>query len=203
MNPSKLDAWITGNHGEDHPNNIEQRSRCEACGELDIVEADMAEQCGGKALCEHCYGVEEIRLCVWCYSPNELDSMWAADVSKRYRARDHFELFCEACGEDLAEDKGISREAFEAEYLDAREAECMRDSRGKSLPERIEQICRAWEWRFLPRGKREEMSSAQRAEYLKAEAGKLCERFADTAPIDLTGFEATILRNATKGDFRK
>ena len=32
MNKGQLDAWITGNHGEDHPDNVEEdQTRCPWC----------------------------------------------------------------------------------------------------------------------------------------------------------------------------
>jgi len=32
MNRNQLDAWITGNYGEDHPNNVEHE--CLGCGKI-------------------------------------------------------------------------------------------------------------------------------------------------------------------------
>lgn len=197
---SKLDAWITGNYGEGHPANRELHLQCESCRQANIVAADMREQCWELAICEQCYRKGE-RICTWCLSPHDIDSMWACDTSSR--ASEGYELFCEICAESYRDDHGMGMDAFEAEHIEARSAEARMDSRGKNLPERLYQVCRAWEWRFLPPVKAESMSRAERESYLRSEAGKLCELFADTGIEGLSGFHSAVFIAAMRGEFRK
>lgn len=185
---ANLDAWITGNYGEDHPDNQDPDPiRCQEC-RSHFEPEDMSEM-HPEALCSACYD-NGFRICTSCEDPAHVDDMRAEDLSETWCDHCLQSLLCDesqltSWADNLSEMQYVEQSVF---------------ARLQPLPERIACACIAHEWRFLPRSKREALTYRERIAYLRAEANKLVMRFASGTE---SGFERNIWRAVTKGDFRK
>jgi len=213
MSRLRMDAWITGNYGEDHPDNRERFEKCEACGERESIEDLIDSGDDSRFICWECFHNHEMRLCDGCGDCFPLDDMLSDKLpsearkvkARELRIRIDCETYCEACKCELCENcKGhpdFCRD--ELCLIPLRSREAMEAARGGSLPQRIQAFCDAEPWRFLPREKRESMSASARRVYLAERCGELCSRFAEYALDELSGFERGIWEAVTKGDYRK
>lgn len=85
MNNGKLDAWITGNYGESHPDNSVARVACLLCGEsFDTRDAD------GAPLCETCITTRGAFVCSWCGDVDGANGLFKSNDD---------ETICNACVE--------------------------------------------------------------------------------------------------------
>lgn len=65
-----LDAWITGNYGEDHPDNTDDRSDRErhdaACRAIDAERDERARRAAWSWVLNNCNGIDNIGTCPIC-----------------------------------------------------------------------------------------------------------------------------------------
>lgn len=100
-----LDNWITGNFGENHPDNVEPQERCKECNSeysAENMSADYPE-----SICKTCYS-DGARICSACGDSDHIDSLLSENPDSIPRLafllqRGRFpnrETFCESCMEE-------------------------------------------------------------------------------------------------------
>jgi len=109
MSRVKLDAWITGNYGEDHPDNTPALEFCDGC--LNDIEPENMSENNPESICADCYRAGA-RRCDYCGELEKIEAMFSeappSPLRVKYLAERgrsfHLEKFCEDCREATCED---------------------------------------------------------------------------------------------------